>query len=139
MLKNKCNHHKILEALGKSGHGNKVLIADGNYPIMTNAYDKSEKIYLGISPDLPTVPDVLKSILTVINVERIEVMEPGDEEPEIFDEFRSITGVESLIGYDRHDFYSLCQEEAITLVINTGETGTFSNILLTIGVSSQNI
>ncbi|HIW11992.1 MAG TPA: RbsD/FucU family protein, partial [Candidatus Salinicoccus stercoripullorum] len=38
MLKNKCNHHEILKVLGKSGHGNKVLIADGNYPIMTNAY-----------------------------------------------------------------------------------------------------
>src|SRR5690625_6073611 len=81
MLKNKCNHHEILKVLGKSGHGNKVLIADGNYPIMTNAYDKSEKIYLGVSPDLPTVPDVLKSILTVINVERIAGMEPGEEEP----------------------------------------------------------
>src|SRR5699024_4079826 len=106
---------------------------------MTNAYDKSEQISLVAHRDLPTVTDVINSILTLLNVERIEVMEPGEEEPEIFDEFRSITGIESLVGYERHDFYNLCQEEAITLVINTGETRTFSNILLTIGVSSQNV
>lgn len=135
MLKNQCNHHKILDILSKSGHGNKVLIADGNYPIMTNTCEKAEKIYLGISSDLPTVPDVLKSILTVINIEQAEVMEPGEKEPEIFDEFRSITGIESLVGYERHEFYDLCREESITLVINTGETRTFSNILLTIGVN----
>lgn len=136
MLKRECNHHKILNVLGKSGHGNKVLIADGNYPIMTNTCDKSKKVYLGISPDLPSVSDVLKSILTVINIEQVEVMEPGDEEPEIFDEFRSITGIKSFASYDRHEFYDLCREEDVTLVINTGETRTFSNILLTIGVSS---
>ena len=47
-----------------------------------------------------------------------------------------ITGVKSLEKYSRQDFYDICQDEDITLVINTGETRTFANILLTVGVTS---
>ncbi|WP_425255345.1 RbsD/FucU family protein [Mammaliicoccus sciuri] len=137
MIKGQCNHHKILETLSISGHGNKVLIADGNFPIMTNSNHNAEKVYLGLSKDLPTVTDVLKSILTVINIENVEVMDSAEKvEPEIFDEFREMTGVKSLEKYSRQDFYDICQDEDITLVINTGETRTFANILLTVGVTS---
>ncbi|WP_196980628.1 RbsD/FucU domain-containing protein [Mammaliicoccus sciuri] len=84
MIKGQCNHHKILETLSISGHGNKVLIADGNFPIMTNSNHNAEKVYLGLSKDLPTVTDVLKSILTVINIENVEVMDSAEKvEPEI--------------------------------------------------------
>ena len=33
MLKTRLLHPGILQALGESGHGAQVLIADGNYPL----------------------------------------------------------------------------------------------------------
>lgn len=137
MIKGKCIHEQILRVLAKSGHGNRILIADGNYPIMTNANEKAEKIYLGFAPDLPLVTDVLKSILTVINIEKVEVMEPdGEKMPEIFTEFNKIAEDKSLITYNRQQFYEIANQEDVTLVINTGDTRTYSNIMLTTGVIS---
>lgn len=46
MIKGECIHQQILKELAKGGHGNKILIADGNYPIMTNTNENAEKIYL---------------------------------------------------------------------------------------------
>jgi len=37
MLKTRLLHPEILQALGSSGHGGQVLIADGNYPFSTGA------------------------------------------------------------------------------------------------------
>ncbi|MBF7018038.1 RbsD/FucU family protein [Staphylococcus durrellii] len=137
MIKGQCNHQQILKSLAKSGHGNKILIADGNYPIMTNANEGAEKIYLGFAPNLPLVTDVLKSILTVINIEKIEVMEPDEgKTPEIFSEFNKIAEDKLLTTYSRQQFYEMANEEDITLVINTGDTRTYSNIMLTVGVVS---
>ncbi|MEB8085679.1 RbsD/FucU family protein [Staphylococcus pseudoxylosus] len=137
MIKGQCIHQRILKALAKSGHGNKILIADGNYPIMTNANESSEKIYLGFAPNLPLVTDVLESILTVINIEKIEVMEPKEgKTPEIFSEFNKIVGDKLLTTYSRQQFYEMANEEGVTLVINTGDTRTYSNIMLTVGVVS---
>ncbi|OEK71620.1 RbsD/FucU family protein [Staphylococcus equorum] len=137
MIKGQCIHQQILKVLAKSGHGNKILIADGNYPIMTNANESAEKIYLGFAPNLPLVTDVLKSILTVINIEKIEVMESEEgKTPEIFSEFNKIVGDKLLTTYSRQQFYEMANEEGVTLVINTGDTRTYSNIMLTVGVVS---
>lgn len=37
MLKTELLHPEVLEALGTSGHGSRVLIADGNYPFATGS------------------------------------------------------------------------------------------------------
>ena len=37
MLKTRLLHPQILEALGEAGHGARVLIADGNYPLATQS------------------------------------------------------------------------------------------------------
>ncbi|MDN8848911.1 RbsD/FucU domain-containing protein, partial [Staphylococcus aureus] len=79
-----------------------------------------EKIYLGFAPNLPLVTDVLESILTVINIEKIEVMEPKEgKTPEIFSEFNKIVGDKLLTTYSRQQFYEMANEEGVTLVINT--------------------
>lgn len=137
MIKGECIHQQILKELAKGGHGNKILIADGNYPIMTNTNENAEKIYLGFAPNLPLVTDVLKSILTVINIEKFEVMKPIEgKTPEIFTEFNKILKDKSFATYSRQQFYELANEEDVTLVINTGDTRTYSNIMLTTGVIS---
>lgn len=54
MLKGKLIHPDIMAALALCGHGDKVLIADGNYPLDSKS-GEAETVYLGLTPGLPTV------------------------------------------------------------------------------------
>ncbi|MCI8274200.1 MAG: RbsD or FucU transport [Lachnospiraceae bacterium] len=132
MLTTKCIHPGIMKALSLCGHGSKVLIADGNYPLAEKS-GNAEKVYLGLTPGLPTVTDVLKAIHSVVEVEKAEVMTPGDgTTPEIFAEFKEELGLE-LSGVGRFEYYDICCRPDVVLAISTGEKRVFANILLTIG------
>ncbi|MDU7336855.1 MAG: RbsD/FucU family protein [Clostridium sp.] len=134
MLKSGCIHPEIMSALSLCGHGDKILIADGNYPLNAKSGD-AKKVYLGLTDGIPTVTDVLKTLLTCINIEKAEVMLPGSGEPEIFGEFRTILNGMELEGIDRFGFYEACKEPVVRLAISTGEKRTFANILITVGVA----
>lgn len=132
MLTTKCIHPGIMKALSLCGHGSKVLIADGNYPLAEKSGD-AEKIYLGLTPGLPTVTDVLKAVHSVVEIEKAEVMVPGDgTTPDIFSEFEEELGLK-LSGVGRFEYYDLCCQSDVVLAISTGEKRVFANILLTIG------
>ncbi|MCI8465903.1 MAG: RbsD or FucU transport [Lachnospiraceae bacterium] len=132
MLTTTCIHPGIMKALSLCGHGSKVLIADGNYPLAEKSGD-AEKIYLGLTPGLPTVTDVLKAVHSVVEIEKAEVMVPGDgSTPEIFAEFKEELGLD-LSGVGRFEYYDVCCEPDVVLAISTGEKRVFANILLTIG------
>ncbi len=64
MLKTKLLHPDILQALGRAGHGSKVLIADGNYPFTTGSPATAEKVFLNLMPGMVKVTDVLKVLVT---------------------------------------------------------------------------
>ena len=132
MLTTKCIHPGIMKALSLCGHGSKVLIADGNYPLAEKSGD-AEKVYLGLMAGLPTVTDVLEAIHSVAEIEKAGVMLPEDgTEPEIFADFKKELGLE-LSGMGRYEFYDACCVPDVVLAISTGEKRVFSNILLTIG------
>ena len=135
MLKGKLIHPDIMAALALCGHGDKVLIADGNYPLDSKT-GEAETVYLGLTPGLPTVTDVLAAIQSAVNSEKAEVMEPaGGAAPEIFEEFRTMLGGMELDKLSRYAFYDACCEAGVRLAISTGEKRTFANILITIGVA----
>ena len=135
MLNKKCIHPQLVAALALCGHGDKILLADGNYPLAAKS-GQAEKIYLGLMPGLPTVTDVLEAIQSVVNVEAAQVMCPGDgSQPEIFDQFRSMLGGMELGGLGRYEFYDACCQSDVKLAISTGEQRTFANLLITIGVA----
>ena len=132
MLKGKLIHPDIMAALALCGHGDKVLIADGNYPLDSKTGD-AETVYLGLTPGLPTVTDVLAAIQSAVNIEKAEVMVPGDgTTPDIFSEFEDELGLK-LSGIGRFEYYDLCCQPDVVLAISTGEKRVFANILLTIG------
>jgi len=134
MLKSKLLHPTILGVLGTSGHGSKVLIADGNYPFNTRANAAAERVYLNLMPGMVTVTDALEALLSAIPVEAAHVMlKDGGAEPEIFAEFRQMVDVE-LQPLERFAFYEAARDRDVALVIATGEQRLFANILLTIGV-----
>ena len=106
MLTSKLIHPEIMSALAYCGHGSKVLIADGNYPLAEKT-GNAKKVYLGLVPGMPTVTEVLKAIHSAVEIEKAEVMVPGDgSTPEIFAEFKEELGLE-LSGVGRFEFYDL--------------------------------
>ena len=135
MLTGNCIHPGLIRILSRCGHGDKVLIADGNYPLASKS-GGAEKVWLGLKPGLPTVTDVLEALQSVVNVEKAEVMEPEDgTTPEIFDAFeRALPGL-TLERLNRYGFYDACCESPVQLAISTGEKRTFANLLVTIGVA----
>lgn len=134
MLTTNLIHPQIMAALAKCGHGSKILIADGNYPLAEKT-GNAEKVFLGLTRGKPMVTEVLDALLSVINVEKAEVMLPDDgSEPEIFAEFRQQLDGMELTGLGRWEFYDACMaENAIVLAISTGEQRVYANILLTVG------
>lgn len=136
MLKGKCIHPDIMAALALCGHGDKIMIADGNYPLAAKTGEDAELVYLGVRPGLPTVTDVLEAVLSVVEVEKAEVMKTDDGvEPAIFPEFRQLLGDLPLEKIDHYKFYDAVCDPAVKLAISTGESRTYANIILTIGVA----
>lgn len=135
MLKWKLLHPDILLALGSNGHGSRILIADGNFPVSTCTPSNSKKVFLNLSPGLLTTPIVLKVIKDCITVEKGIMMIPPDESKQsIHAEFQEILGegVE-LTSKKRLEFYQEVESKDTCLVIATGETRRFANILLIMG------
>lgn len=134
MLKGKCIHPDLLRILSLCGHGDKVLIADGNYPLESMS-GQAEKIYLGISPDLPTVTDVLRAVLPLCNFEKIELMRPERGKPEILKDFQALMPGVPTEELSRSEFYAACGKPCVRAAVSTGESRTFANILLTVGTA----
>ena len=136
MLKTELIHPEILGALGKLGHGSKVLIADGNYPMLTGSHPSAIRVYLNLTPGIVSATDVLRVLANAIPIEGEEVMLPeSGEEPGIFSEFRNLLpNAIVLKPHGRADFYSAARDSITALVIATGEQRIFANVLLTIGV-----
>lgn len=133
MLKVDCINPEIVSALAYAGHGSKVLIADGNYPLAQKTGD-AKKVYLGICHGSPGVLEVLNVLQSIVDFERAEVMYPEDEEePPIYKHFQdSLDGME-LHKLNRNEFYAACTGSSdLILAISTGEMTTYANILLTL-------
>lgn len=139
MLKTKILHPEILFALGSNGHGSRLLIADGNYPFTTGVPENARKVFLNLAPGMFSVTDVLKVIKDSIPIESYMVLIPPDEAPQgIHDEFLVILGEDiPVTKLKRFDFYKEARSQETCLVIATGETRRFGNILITIGVVKQ--
>jgi L-fucose mutarotase len=151
MLKGQLLHPDLLRALGRAGHGAKVLIADGNYPVSVKSPASATRVYLNLSPGVVTVTDVLAALVDAIPIEAAEVMVPDSgPEPPIFAEFRQLlskaTTLESvapgggrperLATLDRFAFYDAASQPDVAIAIATGEQRIYANLLLTIGVVS---
>lgn len=135
MLKTRLLHPGILQALGEAGHGAQVLIADGNYPLLTRSNDRAHRVYLNLAPDLLRVTDVLQVLAGAIPIEAAHVMTPdAGPEPSIFGDFRRLLPGVELEVLARFDFYDAARGPNVALAIATGERRIYANVLLTIGV-----
>ena len=136
MTKTILIHPEILSALASNGHGSKILITDGNFPVATNTAANSVKVFLNLAPDMCKVTDVLRILLSAVPVEKAIFMESGKtgDEP-IHEEFRKILGNEKdTEKLSRQDFYEKAESKHNCLTIVTGDMRRFANIILVMGV-----
>jgi L-fucose mutarotase len=135
VLKYRLLQPDILRALAEGGHGARVLIADGNYPLATGSRDGARRVYLNLSPDRLRVTEVLEALVDAVPFEAAHVMLPtSGQEPPIYAEFRALLPDLELQPLERFEFYGAARGPDLTLAIATGERRIFANLLLTIGV-----
>lgn len=132
---------ELLMVLCEMGHGDRLVISDGNFPAESMGKDA-----IVIRCDGHGVPELLDAILQVFPLDTyvehpvnlMEVM-PGDNvETPIWDTYKEIVkkyderGEKAIGTIERFQFY----EEAKTayVIVSSGETALYANIMLQKGV-----
>jgi L-fucose mutarotase len=136
MLTTKLLHPEILKALASSGHFSQVLIADGNFPVASRSSPSATRVFLNLMPGIVKTTDVLEALLATIPIQDATVMEipAGTEAPVISEYLSMLPPSVGMNRLERFAFYDAVSSPNTTLVIATGDTRRFANILLTIGV-----
>lgn len=135
MLRYPLIHPDLLAVLAESGHGSRILIADGNYAHHTNTNSLARVIHLNLRPGLLTVEQVLESIVDASPIESAALMAPDDGSScPVETLYRRYLGPEvPLDSLPRKDFYEACRSTDVAATIATGDQAHYANILLTIG------
>lgn len=135
MIKTEIIHPDLLQALAQCGHKANILIADANYSFLTNSSLRARIIYLNFSPGLISSVVILQKMLGYINIEKAVLMScPDDFDNTIAREYRTLLAESTAVEYvTREAFYALAKSSDTLLVVASGETRRFANILLTVG------
>lgn len=138
-------HPDILRALGRCGHGSKVLITDGNFPHATATGPNAQLVFLNLAPGLLSCTDVLAALAPSIPIEAATIMAVNRDgpyalqrDPDIWTEFAALLAKTDCAGkldrLERFAFYDAARSPDVALAIATGERRIYANLLLTIGV-----
>lgn len=131
---------ELLKVLAEMGHGDEIVLADGNFPAESMGKDG-----VVIRADGHTVPEILDAVLQLIPLDQyvkepaalMEVV-PGDNvKPVIWEEYRSLLNKhgenpQAVEMMERFAFYERAKKAYA--IVATGETAIYANILLKKGV-----
>ena len=133
---------ELLKVLCEMGHGDTLVIADGNFPAASMGKDA-----IVIRCDGHGVPELLDGILQVFPLDTyVEnpaiLMEKMDCDKDlvipVWDTYKEIIakyddrGAEAVGNIDRFDFYDEAKD--CYCIVQTGETAIYANIILQKGV-----
>lgn len=131
---------ELMSVLMRMGHGDDLVLADGNFPAETNA----RRIVRADGHGLTAILDAILSFfpLDTFVEQPAVVMQPVDPktpEPPIWSDFRSLLTKHegrpiSLQPIERFQFYDLAKNAFA--VVATGETAIYANLILKKGVVS---
>jgi L-fucose mutarotase len=128
---------QLLKILDEMGHGNEILLADGNYPAEASAKNGS----IIVRADGIGIPRLLEAILKLFPLDtfpeyNVILMMPEKGTPEIWQEYEKIlknSGESVKIKkVPRFEFYDLAAKSYA--VIASGEKALYANIILKKGV-----
>lgn len=140
MLRTGLLHPPLLAALAGAGHGDRVLLADGNFPLAGGRNAAATVVHLNLTPGLLSIGDVLPPLLAAVPVEAATYM--GDPDGGVVeahaDHDRLIEAgagpVARRVEPDRWAFYDECRGGDVALVVATADQRLCANLLLTVGV-----
>jgi L-fucose mutarotase len=128
----------LMNVLMRMGHGDDLVLADGNFPAETNAKCL-------VRADGHSMTTMLDAILHVFPIDAfvdapVLVMNPVDPhqpEPPIWNEFRKILAKHErrpipLQSVERFQFYDFAKQAFA--IVSTGETEIYANLILKKGV-----
>ena len=127
---------ELLKILMEMGHGDYIVIGDGNFPAATNA----QRL---VRLDGHGVPEILDAILKHMPLDTyvdapVSLMDNGDPDnrPEIWATYKEIVekneGDKNIGLIERFDFYDKAKNAFA--IVATGETAIYANIILQKGV-----
>ena len=127
---------ELLKILCEMGHGDEIVIGDGNFPAAANA----KRL---VRLDGHGVPEVLDAVLKLIPLDTyvespavLMATGEGEPTPEIWDAYEDIiatnNGETNISTIERFAFYE--RTRSAYAVIATGETAIYANIILKKGV-----
>jgi L-fucose mutarotase len=128
-------HPPLLAAIARLGHGDRLLLADGNFPVRSATKASAEVVHLNLRPGLLSIPDVLAPLLAALPVESAVFMgAPDGSEVPAHADYRDLLGpaVEHRVEADRWAFYD--QTRTADVVVATADVRLCSNLVLTVGV-----
>jgi L-fucose mutarotase len=132
---------ELIKVLMEMGHGDEIVIADGNFPTASTASETiSENL---IRMDGHGAPEILEAILELFPLdgysdEPVSLMEVVEDDPvktPIWDEYREIIEesdesekFDDFEFIERFDFYEKANEAYA--IVATGETAKYANMIL---------
>lgn len=127
---------ELLKILMEMGHGDEIVIGDGNFP----AASMAQRL---VRLDGHGVPEILDAVLHLMPLDTyvespVALMENGadDDRPEIWEKYEDIVkaneGEKSFELMERYAFYDRARKAYA--VVATGETAIYANIILKKGV-----
>lgn len=127
---------ELLKILCEMGHGDEIVIGDGNFPAASNAQRLIRCDGLG-------VPEVLDAVLKLIPLDTyvdspvmLMATTNGDPTPEIWKTYEDIVeknnGKTNISQIERYDFYD--RTKKAYAVIATSESALYANVILKKGV-----
>lgn len=131
---------ELLKTLMEMGHGDEIVIGDGNFPAATCA----KRL---VRCDGHNVPELLNAILKFFPLDRyvdapvaLMAVVPGDPKPEIWNTYQEIINRYEPIHnrmeqVERFEFYERAKKAYA--VIATGEKAVYANIILKKGVVAE--
>lgn len=131
---------ELLKVLDEMGHGDEIVIGDGNFPAASNAN-------ILIRCDGHGVPELLDAILTLLPLDvyvdaPVALMQvtPGDNaDTSIWNEYRKIVDKHQddvkFEEVERFAFYERARKAYA--IIATGETALYANVILKKGVVKE--
>ncbi|MBW3091915.1 fucose isomerase [Bifidobacterium sp. 82T10] len=132
---------ELLKVLCEMGHGDRLVIADGNFPVESVGRDA-----IVVRCDGHGVPELLEAVLALMPLDQyvdrpvtLMGVVPGDPvATPIWDDYRRIVGAHDERGADafgtvgRFDFYE--RAKSAYAIIATSERAQYANVMLAKGV-----
>jgi D-ribose pyranase len=122
-------HSELSALIARLGHGDMLVIGDAGLPIP----DGPQRIDLALTANLPRFLDVLRVVLSEMQVETAVVAdELSDRNPEVAKGIAELLGATPVSGMSHENFKALSARARA--IVRTGEFSPYANVILRAGV-----